>query len=139
MTTNAIVLSEQLKQLEALKTILAQELDLIVGRDADALLSLVGKKQQLLDNINADTQLITLLQTAPDQLTESQATDIKQAKKLLEECQHQTEVNSLAVQKNQIRVETLRRMLIESRNKESMTYDKAGKAQNRNLGGGVKA
>ncbi|XOV79353.1 MAG: flagellar export chaperone FlgN [Aestuariibacter sp.] len=139
MTTHAPKLSGQIERLNALKDMLTQELELIVSRDADALLSLVEKKQELLDQINADERLMTLLQQPAEQLSEADADITERAKSLLKDCQHQTNVNSIAVQKNQIRIEALRRILIESRNKESMTYDKAGRAQNSSLGGGVKA
>ncbi|MCY7294557.1 flagellar export chaperone FlgN [Alteromonas sp. a30] len=136
-------LSEALKQqitlLSQLKQLLDNELQLITARDAEALLKLVENKQTTLDDIQQQDQVISSLYDANAQYPEEVETLFAQAKQLLEECKYGTKVNAKAVEQGQLRLEHLRKLLIEVRSKESMTYDKTGRAQGGTKLGGVKA
>tara|TARA_A200000159_G_scaffold158978_1_gene176963 strand:- start:21006 stop:21437 length:432 start_codon:yes stop_codon:yes gene_type:complete len=140
------ILNEQLTQqtdnLASLKAMLDKELHLISSRDAEALMTLLKEKEQLLGAIqNLDDainpQLQTLQQEAP--LPEDIQAHIDQAKTLLSECQYCTEVNQLAVEQGQLRLVHLRNLMMDVRAKESLTYDKAGKKKGGFSGKGVSA
>lgn len=140
------ILNEQLTQqtdnLASLKAMLDKELHLISSRDAEALMTLLKEKEQLLGAIqNLDDainpQLQTLQQEAP--LTEDIQAHIDQAKNLLSECQYCTEVNQRAVEQGQLRLVHLRNLMMDVRAKESLTYDKAGKKKGGFSGKGVSA
>ena len=135
-------LTQQTDNLAALKAMLDKELHLISSRDAEALMTLLKDKEQLLVAIqNLDEainpQLRTLQQEAP--LPEDIQAHIEQAKTLLSECQYCTEVNQRAVEQGQLRLVHLRNLMMEVRAKESLTYDKAGKKKGGFSGKGVSA
>ena len=135
-------LTQQTENLAALKAMLDKELHLISSRDAEALMTLLKDKEQLLVAIqNLDEainpQLRTLQQEAP--LPEDIQAHIEQAKTLLSECQYCTEVNQRAVEQGQLRLVHLRNLMMDVRAKESLTYDKAGKKKGGFSGKGVSA
>ena len=135
-------LTQQTENLTSLKAMLDKELHLISSRDAEALMTLLKDKEQLLGAIqNLDEainpQLQALQQEAP--LPENIQTHIDQAKTLLSECQYCTEVNQRAVEQGQLRLVHLRNLMMEVRAKESLTYDKAGKKKGGFSGKGVSA
>lgn len=132
-------LKNQIALLSKLKLLLDSELQLISTRDAEALLNLVEEKQLVLDSIQEQDQLIVSIFDANETQSEEIDTLFAQAKQLLEECKYSTEVNAKAVEQGQLRLEHLRKILIEVRNKESLTYDKSGRAQGRGPMGSVKA
>ena len=63
----------------------------------------------------------------------------EQAKQLVEQCKFRTSVNQKAVEQGQLKLEHLRHLLLETRSKESMTYDKSGKPKGGTLGKGISA
>lgn len=138
MTDNTEALLQQIKLMTELKEKLDQEQELIVARDADGLLSLVSEKEQLLDQISQNDSLLNAIEDA-SQLSEEQIKLAEQGKELLLECQRQTDINAQIVEKNQIRIQRLRDLMIATRSKESMTYTSKGKTQGSLLGGSVKA
>ena len=135
-------LTQQTDNLDALKAMLDKELHLISSRDAEALMTLLKDKEQLLGAIQnlddaVNPQLKVLQQEAP--LPEDIQAHIDQAKNLLSECQYCTEVNQLAVEQGQLRLVHLRNLMMDVRAKESLTYDKAGKKKGGFSGKGVSA
>ena len=135
-------LTQQTENLAALKAMLDKELHLISSRDAEALMTLLKDKEQLLGAIQnlddaVNPQLKVLQQEAP--LPEDIQAHIDQAKNLLSECQYCTEVNQLAVEQGQLRLVHLRNLMMDVRAKESLTYDKAGKKKGGFSGKGVSA
>lgn len=135
-------LTQQTDNLAALKAMLDKELHLISSRDAEALMTLLKDKEQLLGAIQnlddaVNPQLKVLQQEAP--LPEDIQAHIDQAKNLLSECQYCTEVNQLAVEQGQLRLVHLRNLMMDVRAKESLTYDKAGKKKGGFSGKGVSA
>lgn len=132
-------LQQQLTLLQALESNLQNELELIIARDAESLLTLVDEKSALLEKLADNDSQLQELRSAETDLSEEQFVLAKQGKELLQKCQHQTEVNAVAVEKNQIRLQRLRDVMLATRNKESMTYTNKGKTQGGMLGSGVKA
>lgn len=131
-------LQQQILLLTEFKQKLVEEQDLIVASNADGLLSLVREKEKLLESINQNDSLLKAANAAHS-LTEEQRRFAEEGKQLLLQCQQQTEVNARIVEKNQIRVQRLRNMMMATRNKESMTYTNKGKTQGGMLGGAIKA
>lgn len=129
---------EQIALLTKLKTLLDNELQLISARDAEALLKLVEEKQQVLESIQQQDAIVAELYQA-ESVSENVRALLNQAKHLLEACKFSTNVNAKAVEQGQLKLEHLRKLLIEVRNKESLTYDKAGRAQGGSKLGAIKA
>jgi len=138
MSLNAAV-KKQIALLTQLKTFLDNELQLITARDAEALLKLVEEKQQVLETIQQQDAVVAEFYEAETTVTEPTQALLEQAKQLLEDCKFSTNVNAKAVEQGQLKLEHLRKLLIEVRNKESLTYDKAGRAQGGGMLGSIKA
>ncbi|BDX07821.1 flagellar export chaperone FlgN [Planctobacterium marinum] len=139
MSDLTAALEQQLTLLKALEANLQRELELVVARDAESLLTLVDEKSGLLEQLAENDASLQKLRAPESELSEEQLTLAHQGKELLQKCQHQTEVNAAAVEKNQIRLQRLRNVMLAVRNKESLTYTNKGKTQGGMLGSGVKA
>jgi flagella synthesis protein FlgN len=122
----------QFDHLENLKLALESELHLISSRDAEALINLLKNKEILLETIQAQDNLISTAYNASSEIernTEEVQSLFDHAKSLVSDCAYRTKINQTAVEQGQLRLEHLRTLLLEARAKESMTYDKSGKAQ----------
>lgn len=125
-----------------LQTILETELHLISSRDAESLINLLNTKESLLDSVQQQDNVIESLYAKTSQAEKDDQELIElfnQAKELVSQCQFRTQINQTAVEQGQLRLEHLRNLLLESRAKESMTYDKSGRTQGGTSGSGVKA
>lgn len=129
----------QITLLVRLKGLLDTELKLISARDAEALLKLVEEKLQVLELVQEQDVKVAELYNAETVISENTEALLNQAKQLLEDCKFSTNVNAKAVEQGQLRLEHLRKLLIEVRNKESLTYDKTGRAQGGSKMGTIKA
>ena len=133
---------DQHKHLQNLQLTLESELHLISSRDAESLITLLENKEALLEAIQKQDGLIETLYKQADKDTQ-QSPDITslfdKAKELVSQCQFRTKINQTAVEQGQLRLEHLRNLLLESRAKESMTYDKSGKTKGGSSGGGISA
>jgi len=136
MADFTIALQQQIELLQTLKKCLDSELELVVSRDADALMALVNEKEKLLNAIDEND---ALLRSAPLELSQAQSELVETGKQLLQDCQKQTQVNALVVEKNQLRLQRIRNMMVSARNKESMTYTNKGKTHGGLLGNRIKA
>ena len=136
------LLEQQIDNLVHLSGLLEQELHLISSRDAEALMNLLKDKEQTLDTIQSSDIAISkqyqALYANSDE-PETISALIADARKRLEDCQYQTQVNQKAVEQGQLRLSHLRNMMLELRAKESLTYDKSGKPKGSGLGRGVSA
>ena len=130
---------QQIALLTKLRTLLDTELKLISARDAGALLKLVEEKQEVLEAIQQQDIVVAELYQAASEIAQDTQTLLSQAKQLLEDCKFSTNVNAKAVEQGQLKLEHLRKLLIETRNKESLTYDKTGRAQGGSKIGTIKA
>ena len=135
-------IASQISQLEQLQQVLETELHLISTRDPESLLNLLQSKEALLDLIQTKDDLIsqrysTLSDTDKEDAELNELFDI--AKKQVEQCKYRTSINQTAVEQGQLRLEHLRNLLLESRAKESLTYDKSGRTKGGRSGKGVNA
>jgi flagella synthesis protein FlgN len=132
----------QHKFLLELQQILETELHLISSRDAESLINMLKTKEALLDSVQQQDTVIASLYTKASQEQKNDEELIglfNQAKEMVKQCQFRTKINQTAVEQGQLRLEHLRNLLLESRAKESMTYDKSGRTQGGSGSGGISA
>lgn len=132
----------QLKFLLELQRVLETELHLISSRDAESLINMLKKKEALLDTVQQQDTLIANLykKASQDQKDDENIVALfNQAKDMVSQCKFRTQINQTAVEQGQLRLEHLRNLLLESRAKESMTYDKSGRTQGGSSSGGISA
>ncbi|MFT6991666.1 MAG: flagella synthesis protein FlgN [Paraglaciecola sp.] len=125
-----------------LQLILETELHLISSRDAESLINLLKTKEALLDSVQQqDTIIANLYSKANQEQKDEQEliTLLSQAKEMVVQCKFRTTINQTAVEQGQLRLEHLRNLLLESRAKETMTYDKSGRTKGGSPGGGISA
>ncbi|MDN4503175.1 flagellar export chaperone FlgN [Alteromonadaceae bacterium BrNp21-10] len=132
-------LSVQHQQLESLKLILEAELSLISARNPDALIKILEEKEVLLDGISQQSTEIASLFPEDRVLNEALQEKVTAIKNLLSECKYRTDINEKAVEQGQLRLAHLRSLIVESRSRESMTYDKSGQTYSSNKGKGISA
>ena len=132
----------QISQLEQLQKILETELHLISTRDPESLLNLLKSKESLLESIQSQDDLIAqhYRSLSDSEKQNSELTELFDvAKKHVEQCKYRTSINQTAVEQGQLRLEHLRNLLLESRAKESLTYDKSGRTKGGRSGKGINA
>jgi flagella synthesis protein FlgN len=133
----------QHKLLLELQQILETELHLISSRDAESLINMLKTKEALLDSVQQQDSVIANLYAKASQEQKDEEEIIalfNQAKEMVSQCQFRTKINQTAVEQGQLRLEHLRNLLLESRAKESITYDKSGRTQGGTGGtGGISA
>lgn len=135
------LLEKQLQLLESLSLLLESELHLISSRDAEALTKVLNQKTQVLDEIAQQDSLVTNCFAKTDGAADDEDVNasFEKIRIALEQCKFRTEINQKAVEQGQLRLEHLRTLLLESRAKETMTYDKSGKTRGGTSGKGVSA
>jgi len=134
-------LEQQKLHLDTLIGLLESELHLISTRDAEALTAVINDKSALLENIAQLDKTIEQVYLKADRPLENETVNalFKDIDRALEQCKFRTEINQKAVEQGQLRLEHLRSLLLESRAKETMTYDKSGKPKGGISGKGVSA
>ncbi|MEO9945611.1 flagellar export chaperone FlgN [Paraglaciecola sp.] len=135
-------ITAQNTNLQELQQILETELHLISSRDAEALISLLKTKEALLVKIQEQDLAISKIYSSASQELKDNPEIISlfdDAKELVSQCKFRTQINQTAVEQGQLRLEHLRSLLLESRAKESMTYDKSGKTRGGSASGGISA
>ncbi|MGJ8681148.1 flagellar export chaperone FlgN [Paraglaciecola sp.] len=135
-------ITDQHNFLQELQQILETELHLISSRDAESLINLLKNKETLLESIQQQDVVIEKLYIQCDSEQQSNPEVVslfEQAKEMVAQCQFRTKINQTAIEQGQLRLEHLRNLLLESRAKESMTYDKSGRTRGGNTGGGISA
>lgn len=136
-----ILLEKQQSSLDSLANLLESELHLISSRDAEALTKVLNNKTQVLDEI-ADTD--RAIETAFEKTEGAEDDDrveelLKAIRNAVSQCKFRTEINQKAVEQGQLRLEHLRSLLLETRAKETMTYDKGGKPRGGSSKKGISA
>ena len=136
-------ITTQHKLLLELQQILETELHLISSRDAESLINMLKTKETLLDSVQQQDSVIANLysKASQEQKDEEELVALfTQAKEMVSQCQFRTKINQTAVEQGQLRLEHLRNLILESRAKESITYDKSGRTQGGTSGtGGISA
>jgi flagella synthesis protein FlgN len=133
------IINQQTYLLE-LQQILETELHLISSRDAESLINILKTKETLLDSVQQQDAVISDLYSKANQEQKEDMEIVglfEQAKEMVNQCKFRTQINQTAVEQGQLRLEHLRNLLLESRAKESMTYDKSGRTQGNNSGSGT--
>lgn len=137
-----IEIEKQISQLEQLQLLLENELHLISTRDPESLLKLLSNKENLLDLIQAQDQAISqqYLKLSEEEKGNKDLNHLFDvAKDRVNQCKFRTSINQTAVEQGQLRLEHLRTLILESRAKESLTYDKSGKTKGGLSGKGINA
>ncbi|GAA0857108.1 flagellar protein FlgN [Aliiglaciecola litoralis] len=134
-------LEKQKQHLDTLTGLLESELHLISTRDAETLTTVINEKSELLESIaqldkTIEHEYHKLQNPLDNEEVKSLFDDIEHA---LAQCKFRTEINQKAVEQGQLRLEHLRSLLLESRAKETLTYDKSGKPRGGMSGKGVSA
>ena len=132
------LLKQQQAALTEVSSLLKRELEAIVERDTQTLLSLLEGKQSLLNQIEDTDRLLNqaLLSATDKQPYQAQIDTIQS---LVEDCKHLSSINEKAVTASQTRLKHLQDVLVQGRQRESMTYDKAGRVSGGTLSKGIKA
>lgn len=119
------ILSQQLNELNEMSQLLQKELDAIVSRDHETLISVVESKVASLRSIQQRDQHIA-------KLFEQEGTDatffqneISQINQLLADCKKQNDVNQVAANQSQLASQKLKDILF---GKNQSGYDKTGKS-----------
>jgi len=135
------LLEKQQNSLASLSDLLESELHLISSRDAEALTKILNSKTEVLDTISDTDRAIETAfdktEGADDDPTVEQL--LGKIRSALSQCKFRTEINQKAVEQGQLRLEHLRSLMLETRAKETMTYDKGGKPRGGSSTKGVSA
>ncbi|AIY64926.1 flagellar protein FlgN [Pseudoalteromonas piratica] len=119
------ILSQQLDELNNMSQLLEKELDAIVSRDHENLISVVESKVESLRSIQQRDQHIAKLFDQGDTDISSFKDEISQINQLLADCKKQNDVNQVAANQSQLASQKLKDILF---GKNQSGYDKTGKS-----------
>jgi flagella synthesis protein FlgN len=119
------ILSQQLDELNNMSQLLEKELDAIVSRDHEHLISVVESKVESLRSIQQHDQHIAKLFDQGDTDISSFKDEISQINQLLADCKKQNDVNQVAANQSQLASQKLKDILF---GKNQSGYDKTGKS-----------
>ena len=119
------ILSQQLDELSNMSQLLKKELDAIVSRDHENLISVVESKVESLRSIQQRDQHIAKLFDQGDTDISSFKDEISQINQLLADCKKQNDVNQVAANQSQLASQKLKDILF---GKNQSGYDKTGKS-----------
>ncbi|MBU2869995.1 flagellar export chaperone FlgN [Colwellia sp. E2M01] len=126
--TSTELLTKQHQQLTLLAQIIANEKQILQQHDPQALLLISQEKNTLLLAIQQLDKEIGLNQVfAQDKAAGKLTQELAEITSLLEHCQKQNLVNGQIIQQSQLAVERMKTSLLESHNKNAITYDNKGK------------
>lgn len=120
--------ARQFAQLQELEQIITDEKLILQQHQPNALLEISKKKNALLLSIQTLDQQISVNQLfAQDKAAGFLSQELTDIESLLERCQQKNHVNGQIIKQSQLAVERMKTSLLESHNKNSVTYDKKGK------------
>ncbi len=126
--TSSALLTKQHQQLTALAQIIANEKQILQQHDPQALLTISQEKNTLLLAIQQlDKEIGTNQAFAQDKAAGKLTPQLDEITALLTHCQQQNLVNGQIIQQSQLAVERMKTSLLESHNKNAITYDNKGK------------
>lgn len=126
--TSTELVAKQHQQLTLLGKIIANEKQILQQHDPQALLTVSQEKNTLLLAIQQLDQKIGQDQGfAQDKAAGKLTKELVEVADLLINCQQQNRVNGQIIQQSQLAVERMKTSLLESHNKNAITYDKKGK------------
>jgi flagella synthesis protein FlgN len=119
------ILSQQLDELNEMAQLLTQELDAIVSRDHESLISVVEKKIESLRSIQQRDQHIAKFFEHEGADVAAYQEMISKINRSLAECKKQNDVNQVAANQSQLASQKLKDILF---GKNQSGYDKTGKS-----------
>ncbi len=126
--TSTELLAKQHQQLILLTQIIANEKQILQQHDPQALLSVSQEKNTLLLAIQQlDKEIGQNQAFAQDKAAGKLTHQLSEITELLNHCQQQNLVNGQIIQQSQLAVERMKTSLLESHNKNAITYDNKGK------------
>ena len=127
LTSNDLLV-QQHQQLIELTQMIANEKEILQQHDPQALLTVSQEKNTLLIAIQQLDQKIGQNQRfAQDKAAGKLTQQLAEITELLTHCQKQNLINGQIIQQSQLAVERMKTSLLESHNKNAITYDKKGK------------
>ena len=127
LTSNELLMLQH-QQLTALAQVIANEKNILQQHDPQSLLTVSQAKNTLLLAIQQLDQNISLHQGfAQDKAAGKLVSQLAEITELLKQCQQQNLVNGQIIQHSQLAVERMKTSLLESHNKNAITYDNKGK------------
>ncbi|NQY49870.1 MAG: flagellar protein FlgN [Colwellia sp.] len=127
LTSNELLMLQH-QQLTALAQVIANEKNILQQHDPQSLLTVSQEKNTLLLAIQQLDQNISLHQGfAQDKAAGKLVSQLAEITELLKHCQQQNLVNGQIIQHSQLAVERMKTSLLESHNKNAITYDNKGK------------
>ena len=127
LTSNELLMLQH-QQLTALAQVIANEKNILQQHDPQALLTVSQEKNTLLLAIQQLDQNISLHQGfAQDKAAGKLVSQLAEITELLKHCRQQILVNGQIIQHSQLAVERMKTSLLESHNKNAITYDNKGK------------
>jgi len=122
------LLAKQHQQLTLLAQNIADEKQILQQHEPQALLTISQEKNTLLLAIQQLDQEIGQNQAFAQEKTAGKLTqELEKITELLHYCQQKNLVNGQIIQQSQLAVERMKTSLLESHNKNAITYDKKGK------------
>ncbi len=122
------LLAKQYTQLQALEKIIADEKHILQQHQPNELIQISEQKNQLLIAIqNLDKEISLNQQFAQDKAAKRLEQELTDIESLLKHCQQQNQVNGQIISQSQLAVERMKTTLLESHNKNAITYDSKGK------------
>lgn len=122
------LLAQQHQQLTALAKIIADEKQVLQKHNPHALLEISQEKNTLLLAIQKlDQEIAQNQRFAQDKAAGKLTEQLIEITELLTYCQQQNLVNGQIIQQSQLAVERMKTSLLESHNKNAITYDNKGK------------
>ena len=123
LTSNELLMLQH-QQLTALAQVIANEKNILQQHDPQSLLTVSQEKNTLLLAIQQLDQNISLHQGfAQDKAAGKLVSQLAEITELLKHCQQQNLVNGQIIQHSQLAVERMKTSLLESHNKNAITYD----------------
>ncbi len=122
------LVNQQLAQLQALKTVLDTEKEILQQHNPDKLTEITQQKNTLLLEIKSlDSIIGRNTEFAQGKAAGKYQSELTEIKELLNHCQERNAVNGQIIQQSQLAVERMKTSLLESHNKSAITYDEKGK------------
>jgi flagella synthesis protein FlgN len=126
--TPAELLAQQHQQLTLLNQVITSEKQILQQHDPEALLRISQEKNTLLLAIQQLDQEIGKNQPfAQDKAAGKLTLPLLEITELLTQCQQQNLINGQIIQQSQLAVERMKTSLLESHNKNAITYNSKGK------------
>ncbi|OUR60551.1 flagellar biosynthesis protein FlgN [Colwellia sp. 39_35_sub15_T18] len=122
------LVAKQYAQLQALEKIIADEKHILQQHQPNELVQISEQKNQLLIAIqNLDREISVNQQFAQDKAANLLSQELADIESLLKHCQQKNQVNGQIITQSQLAVERMKTTLLESHNKNAITYDNKGK------------